>query len=77
MKPFPRSFWFTRKKRGALYPSSLQTWDLNTGDCKEIFQNFPAEDISKNFCDIPLIMCEATKLRHLTKLPDTGGVVLT
>jgi hypothetical protein len=32
MKPFPRAYWFTQKKRGALYPSSLQTWDLNTGD---------------------------------------------
>jgi hypothetical protein len=34
MKPFPQSYWFTQKKRRALYPSSLQAWDLETGDRK-------------------------------------------
>jgi hypothetical protein len=32
MKHFPSSCWFTQKKSVVLNPSTLQTWQLKTGD---------------------------------------------
>jgi hypothetical protein len=53
MKPFPPFYWFTQKKRVTLYPSSLQTWDIKTGDWIHI-QVVPESRSAfqmENFCE--------------------------